>query len=180
MVALRSAGVHGTVWHGLVVAPDGGILAQRTLERSPTVNDMADLLAHAMRHPSDEMPRRPHTLRIRKRQAWRGLLPHLEQLVERVVSAPRLAKWDKAFKEFSRTEAKFDTPSPPLSIDELFPVIAEWVRTTGWIEIGDQEGFGFIVRALDYGGLVFEDKKAKTLAEALSALEKGLADQLER
>jgi hypothetical protein len=31
-----------------------------------------------------------------------------------------------------------------------------------------------VVRALDYGGLVFEDDKPDTLAEALAALEKGL------
>jgi hypothetical protein len=42
----------------------------------------------------------------------------------------------------------------------------------GHIEIGDQEGFGFSARALDYGGLVFEDNKPATLAEALAALEK--------
>ena len=34
---------------------------------------------------------------------------------------------------------------------------------------------GFVVRALDSGGLVFEDNQAGTLAEALAALEKGLA-----
>ena len=44
----------------------------------------------------------------------------------------------------------------------------------GHIEIGDQEGFGFVVRALDYGGLVFEDDKPRTLAEAMAALEIGL------
>jgi hypothetical protein len=42
----------------------------------------------------------------------------------------------------------------------------------GHIEIGDQESFGFVVRALDYGGLVFEDDKADTLAEAMAVLEK--------
>jgi hypothetical protein len=35
------------------------------------------------------------------------------------------------------------------------------------------------VRALDYGGLVFEDDKPDTLAEALAALEKGLAEWFE-
>ena len=30
------------------------------------------------------------------------------------------------------------------------------------------------MRALDYGGLVFEDRVAKTLAEAMAALEVGL------
>ena len=33
---------------------------------------------------------------------------------------------------------------------------------------------GFVVRALDYGGLVFEDDKPRTLAEAMAALEIGL------
>ncbi len=42
------------------------------------------------------------------------------------------------------------------------------------IEIGDQEMFGFVARALDHGGLAFEDDKPDTLAEALAALEKGL------
>jgi hypothetical protein len=48
------------------------------------------------------------------------------------------------------------------------------VQGHGHIEIGEQEGFGFVVRALDFGGLVFEDNKAETLAETLAALEKGL------
>jgi hypothetical protein len=69
---------------------------------------------------------------------------------------------------------------PQPTVDELFPAVAEWVHTTGWIEIGDQEGFGFIVRALDYGGLVFESQGPKTLGEALAALEQALADDLKR
>jgi hypothetical protein len=61
---------------------------------------------------------------------------------------------------------------------EPVPVIAEWVR--GHVEIGDQEGFVFVVRALEYGGLVFEDDKSDMLAEALAALEKGPAEYFER
>ena len=64
-------------------------------------------------------------------------------------------------------------------MEAMFPAIAKWVRGYGHIEIGDQEGFGFVVRALDYGGLVFEDDKPETLAEALAALEQGLADWFE-
>jgi hypothetical protein len=60
-------------------------------------------------------------------------------------------------------------------VEQMFPAIAQWVRGYGHIEIGDQEMFGFVVRALDYGGLVFEDDKRDTLAEAMAALEKGLA-----
>jgi hypothetical protein len=40
--------------------------------------------------------------------------------------------------------------------------------------------FGFVARALDYGGLAFEDGRPDTLAEALAALEKGLAEYFER
>ncbi len=61
------------------------------------------------------------------------------------------------------------------NVETLFPAIARWVRGYGHIEIGDQEMFGFVARALDYGGLAFEDDRPDTLAEALAALEKGLA-----
>jgi hypothetical protein len=50
----------------------------------------------------------------------------------------------------------------------------------GHIEIGDQEMFGFIVRALDYGGLAFEDDKPDTLAEAMASLERGLTEYFKR
>ena len=60
------------------------------------------------------------------------------------------------------------------SVEKLFPAIAQWVRGFGHIEIGDQEMFGFVARALDYGGLACEDDKPDTLAEALASLEKGL------
>jgi hypothetical protein len=56
----------------------------------------------------------------------------------------------------------------------MFPAIAKWVRGYGHIKIGDQEMFDFVVRALDFGGLAFEDDKPETPAEAMVALEKGL------
>lgn len=65
-------------------------------------------------------------------------------------------------------------------VEKMFPAIAQWVRGYGHVEIGDQEMFGFVVRALDYGGLVFEDDKPDTLAEAMAALEKGLTEYFER
>lgn len=62
-----------------------------------------------------------------------------------------------------------------VTVEKLFPAIAKGVKGYRHIEIGDQEGFGFGVRTLDYGGVVFEDDKPDTLAEALATLEKGLA-----
>ena len=66
------------------------------------------------------------------------------------------------------------------SVEKLFPAIARWVRGYGHIEIGDQEMFGFVARALDNGGLAIEDDKPDTLAEAMAALEKGLAEYFKR
>src|SRR5262249_55147048 len=40
-----------TDYLGMVVAPDGTLLAESHVEGRPTVNDMATLLAHAMRRP---------------------------------------------------------------------------------------------------------------------------------
>jgi hypothetical protein len=65
-------------------------------------------------------------------------------------------------------------------IEKVFPAIARWVRGYGHIELGDQEMFGFVARALDYGWLVFEEGKPDTLAETMAALEKGLAGYFEQ
>jgi hypothetical protein len=59
-------------------------------------------------------------------------------------------------------------------VEKLFPAIARYVRGYGYIEIGDQESFGFVVRAIGYGGLDFEDDTTETLADAMAALEAGL------
>jgi hypothetical protein len=67
-----------------------------------------------------------------------------------------------------------------VKVEELFPAIAGWVRRYGWIEIGEQELFGFVARALDEGGVQVEDDRPGTLAEALAALEVGLARWFER
>jgi len=76
--------------------------------------------------------------------------------------------------------AKMVKPSEEeAAVEKAFPAITKWVRGYGHIEIGDQEGFGFVVRALDYGGLVFEDDKPESLAEAMAVLEKGLAEWFE-
>ena len=43
-----------------------------------------------------------------------------------------------------------------------------------YIAVASPSMFGFVARALDDGGLAFEDDKPDTLAEAVAALEKGL------
>ena len=60
-------------------------------------------------------------------------------------------------------------------VETMFPAIARYVRGYGYVEIGDQESFGFVVRAIGYGGVDFEDDSPETLAEAMTVLEAGLA-----
>jgi hypothetical protein len=169
------------IWEGLVISHDGRMPSERMFEEPATVNDMAVLLADAMRRPTDGEPRRPKTLRIRKRKEWADLLPHLKQIGIQVISAPRLASWDKVFKAICRNAAKEPDLTPEEArIEDLYPAIAEFVRSQGHIEIGDQQGIGFVARALNHGGVVFDGPRAKTLAEAMTALEVGIADWFER
>ncbi len=66
-----------------------------------------------------------------------------------------------------------------MKVESIFPAIAKYVRGYGYVEIGDQESFGFVVRALGYGGLDFEDDTPETLAEAMAVLEAGLSKRFE-
>src|SRR5262249_2247730 len=63
---------------GLVVAPDGSFLADARVEGRPTVNDMATLLAHAMRRPLTGKTHRPRRLHVRGHPQWRELFPQLD------------------------------------------------------------------------------------------------------
>ena len=62
----------------------------------------------------------------------------------------------------------------------MFPAIAKYVRGYGYVEIGDQQSLGFVVRALGYAGLDFEDDTPETLAEAMAVLEAGLSKWFEK
>ena len=67
------------------------------IEEPPTVNDLANLLAQAMRRPLVELAHRPQTLYLRSRPQWAELLPHLKEVGIQVVSQETLPKWDAAF-----------------------------------------------------------------------------------
>jgi len=66
-------------------------------------------------------------------------------------------------------------PNAEPAIEEAFPNVAKWVQGYGWIEIGEQEQFGFVAKALDAGGLVFEDDRCNTLGEAMMSMEVALS-----
>lgn len=163
----------------VVVQGEGSVLAEEQVEHTPDINDLATLLAHAMRRPLNGKGHRPKRVRMRKNPRWPELFPHLEEIgIEAVVDSDldtlRTAYHDhlRQIRE-ARRKGMVKPTAEQATVEKLFPAVAQWVRD-GHIEIGDQEGFGFVARALDYGGLAFENDKPDTLAEALAALEKGI------
>jgi hypothetical protein len=176
----QSLSVNQTHYLGLVIVRgEGSVLAEEQVGHTPDVNDLATLLAHAMRRPLSGSGHRPKRVRVRKNPRWPELFPHLQEIGVDAVVDSDLDTLHTAFHEHLRQvrEARRAQMVKPTaeqaSVEELFPAVAQWVRD-GHIEVGDQEGFGFVARALDYGGLVFEDDRPNTLAEALATLEKGL------
>lgn len=66
------------------------------------------------------------------------------------------------------------------SLSSRFPGVAKWVQSHGSIEIGSQDSVGFIVRALDDGGLIFETDRCTSLDQSMAALERGIRAWLKR
>jgi hypothetical protein len=134
-----------------------------------------------MRRPREGDARRPKLVRLRGHHQWRELFPVLEELGVEVSVERKLPGIEKAYRDHLRQvreEKKSGMVKPSheqAKVETMFPAVARYVGGYGYVEIGDQEGFGFVVRALDYGGQVFEDNKPATLAEAMAALEMGLA-----
>ena len=61
----------GVTWLGLVVCPtSGAIFASEICDHPPDVNDLANLLAHAMRRPSFGDSGRPSRIRLHDNSAW--------------------------------------------------------------------------------------------------------------
>lgn len=171
-----------THYLGMVVTEnDGSLLSDLLVHGRPSVNDLATLLAHAMRRPLEGAARRPKLVRLRGHRQWRELSPVLEELgievsVERKFPCIKEAFREhvKRLRETQRAEMIKPT-STQANVELMFPAIAKYVRGYGYVEIGDQESFGFVVRAMGYGGLDFEDDTPDTLAEAMTILEAGLA-----
>lgn len=155
-----------TRYLGMAVTRAGGsLLTELPVRGRPSVNDLATILAHAMRQPLDGHARRPSVVRMRGHHQWRELFPHLAELGVEVSVERKLPAIEKAYRAYIRQlrdEQRAGMTKPTTDqamVESLFPTIARYVRGGGYIEIGDQESFGFVVRAIGYGGLDFEDDR---------------------
>lgn len=173
---------HGELWVGMVLTRlENFHLALLAHQEAPTVNDLAHLLAKAMERPWVMGTRRPARILLRNNPRWQELIPHLGQLKIEVETQEELPVWDDAAADYVRKlKASLvgrDVPVITVSqeFDEAYPAVARWVKTLGRIEIGIEEGQGFVVRALSQEGLVFEDRRSQTFGEALIVLERGIA-----
>jgi hypothetical protein len=45
------------------------------------------------------------------------------------------------------------------SFDELYPNLAYWVESFGWIEIGRDDYSSWLIRILDIGGMIWESEE---------------------
>src|SRR4051794_19056633 len=173
---------HGELWLGMVMTRlENFHLALLAHEEAPTINDLAHLLAKAMERPWVMGARRPAKILLRNNPQWQALIPHLKQLKIEVETQEELPLWDGAAADYVRklkaTQVGRDVPiiTVPQEFDEAFPAVVRWVKTWGRIEIGVEGGQGFVVRALDDGGMVFEGKGDKSVGEALTALQRTIA-----
>jgi hypothetical protein len=170
-----------THYIGMVLTqPDGFLRAEAEIERSPTVNDLATLLAHAMKRPLVSGHHRPRRIHLRENSNWKPIFPALKEIGIEVVIKTDLPKVEEAFGEFvaqvieARPVGTVKPSAEQAKVEIMFPAVAKYVGGYGYVEIGDHESFGFVVRAIGYGGMDFEDETPETLAEAMTALEKGL------
>ncbi len=178
----KPIGQSATLYRGMVVTEgDVALLSESEVHGRPSVNDLATLLAHAMRRRLEGNSRRPRLIRLRGHHRWRELFPVLKELGVEVSVERELPGIEEAYADQLRQlrdahRVGMVEPSPmQAKVEAMFPAIARYVDGYGYTEIGDQEGFGFVVRAIGYGGLDFEDDRPDTLAEAMSVLEAGLA-----
>lgn len=101
------------VWMGMVLShAHEYILAQRTFDEPPTVNDLARLLADAMQRPLAGTIHRPQTLYLRAKPEWAEFFPHLKQIGIEVVSQDNLPKWDQTFGDLQAQVEKALSEKP--------------------------------------------------------------------
>jgi len=100
-------------WAGMVIERESGALlaAEEVPLPPPTVNNLANLLAHAILRPGFGDRQRPSTIHLRNRPQWQELLPHLQQLGMEVVLEQDLPWFDGAAIECLQDKKPGKQPS---------------------------------------------------------------------
>ena len=143
----KSISQSATHYLGMVLTqPDGFLRAHAEIARSPTVNDLATLLANAMKCPLVNSQCRARCILLRGNPKWLPLLPVLKELGIDVVIKTNLPKVEEAFGEFlaeakgAHSIGRVKAKAEQAKVEKLFPAIARYVRGYGYVEIGDRVG----------------------------------------
>src|ERR1700751_5135956 len=103
----KPAGQADTHYLGLAVAlPGGDPLVYLPVEYTPTVNDLADLLADAMRRPLTGSAHRPARIHFRANPRWDELFPHLKELGVEATLHDDLPELEEVCLDFCRQVRK--------------------------------------------------------------------------
>src|SRR3984893_3635824 len=96
-----------THYLGLVAAlPNGDPLVYLPMEYTPTVNDLADLLADAMQRHLTRSARRPQRIHCRHNPRWEELFTHLKELGIEVTIQDELPEVEEVYLDFLRQMRK--------------------------------------------------------------------------
>jgi hypothetical protein len=104
------------------------------VEYTPTVNDLADLLADAMRRPLTGSARRPDHIHFRGNPRWEELFPHLKELGIEVTLHDDLPEAEEVHLDFCRQMRKGGSgpiimlSHRPTRVEQQFPAIGAWVQ----------------------------------------------------
>lgn len=60
-----------------------------------------------------------------------------------------------------------------------YPNLNWWIVNQGYIEIGENEFSGSLVRVLDEGGLCWEDENSKSIDKALQVADRWASEEIE-
>src|SRR6516225_6727769 len=131
----RPAGQAETHYLGVVAArPNGDPLHYLPVEYTPNVNDLAALLAGALRRPLTGPARRPDHMRFRANPRWDELFRHLHELGIATSVHEELPKVEEVYEDFLRQMRKA-SPGPFFMVSpgrghiaEQFPAVAKFVK----------------------------------------------------
>ncbi len=151
------------------------------VEYTPTVNDLADLLADAMRRPLTGSARRPERIHFRGNPRWEELFPHLKELGIEVTLQDELPELEEVYLDFCRQMRKAGSgpiiklSHRPTSVDQQFPA-DEACGAGERLDRGQAaRRAGFVANVRQRRGLRAQHSGGDSLAEAMAALEEGLA-----
>src|SRR5947199_6482080 len=91
-----------TTWGVVAALPKGDPLHCLPVEYAPNVNDLADLLADALRRPLTGPARRPEHIRFRGNPRWEELFRHLNELGIATSVHEELPKVEEVYEDFLR------------------------------------------------------------------------------